>query len=129
MVKHTQTIRRLLPTNCLSVFDHFVGLARTFVFLLFTSASAFSVTRYFLFQALIVLFILEFSDKSFFSGPCTRKYPQFNQMQLHHNYRKSLWKHVHMNMTRVHNNEDSNEKISGGDTDIDGNIFENLFNI
>ena len=26
-VKHTQTIRRLLPTNCLSVFDHFVGLA------------------------------------------------------------------------------------------------------
>ena len=27
MVKHTETIRRLLPTNCLSVFDHFVGLA------------------------------------------------------------------------------------------------------
>ena len=27
MVKHTQTIRRLLPTNCLNVFDHFVGLA------------------------------------------------------------------------------------------------------
>ena len=27
MVKHTQTIRRLLPTNCLSMFDYFVGLA------------------------------------------------------------------------------------------------------
>ena len=27
MVKHTQTIRRLLPMNYLSVFDHFVGLA------------------------------------------------------------------------------------------------------
>ena len=27
MVKHTQTIRRKLPSNCLSVFDHFVGLA------------------------------------------------------------------------------------------------------
>ena len=27
MVKHTQTIRWLLPTNSLSVFDHFVGLA------------------------------------------------------------------------------------------------------
>ena len=27
MVKHTQTIRRLLPTNCLNVFDHVVGLA------------------------------------------------------------------------------------------------------
>ena len=25
--KHTQTIRRQKPTNCLSVFDHFVGLA------------------------------------------------------------------------------------------------------
>ena len=27
MVKHHQTICRLLPTNCLSVFGHFVGLA------------------------------------------------------------------------------------------------------
>ena len=26
MVKHTETIRRLLLTNCLSVFGHFVGL-------------------------------------------------------------------------------------------------------
>ena len=26
MVKHTQTIRWLLPTNCLSVFDYFVEL-------------------------------------------------------------------------------------------------------
>ena len=25
MVKHTETIRRLLPTNCLSMIDHFVG--------------------------------------------------------------------------------------------------------
>ena len=27
MVKHTPTIRRQQPTNCLSAFDHFVGLA------------------------------------------------------------------------------------------------------
>ena len=27
MVQHTQTIRRLLPMNCLSVFNHFLGLA------------------------------------------------------------------------------------------------------
>ena len=27
MVKHTQTIRRLLATNCLSLFDNFVSLA------------------------------------------------------------------------------------------------------
>ena len=27
MVKHTETIRRQQLTNCLSVFDHFVGLA------------------------------------------------------------------------------------------------------
>ena len=26
MVKHTQTIHRLLPTTCLSMFDHFMGL-------------------------------------------------------------------------------------------------------
>ena len=27
MVKHTQTICRLLPTNCFCVFDYFLGLA------------------------------------------------------------------------------------------------------
>ena len=27
MVKHTQTIRWQQPTNCLSMFEHFVGLA------------------------------------------------------------------------------------------------------
>ena len=27
MAKHTLTIRQQKPTNCLSVFDHFVGLA------------------------------------------------------------------------------------------------------
>ena len=27
MVKHTQVFCRLFPTYCLSVFDHFVGLA------------------------------------------------------------------------------------------------------
>ena len=27
MAKHIHTIRRQQPTNCLSVFDHFVGLA------------------------------------------------------------------------------------------------------
>ena len=27
MFKYSKTIRRLLTTNCLSVFDHFVGLA------------------------------------------------------------------------------------------------------
>ena len=26
MIKHTHTIRRLLPTNCFSVFDYFLGL-------------------------------------------------------------------------------------------------------
>ena len=27
MIKHTETILRQQPSNCLSVFDHFVGLA------------------------------------------------------------------------------------------------------
>ena len=35
MIKHTQILRQLLPTNCLNVFDHFMGLAlkglRTFL--------------------------------------------------------------------------------------------------
>ena len=30
-------------------------------------------------------------------------------------------------MTRVNNNEDSHDKINGEDTDMDGNIFENLY--
>ena len=29
MVKHTQTIRQQNPTNCLSGFDHFVGVGDT----------------------------------------------------------------------------------------------------
>ena len=40
MVKHTQTIRRQKPTNCLSVFGHFVGLALKglkYTFVLFTN--------------------------------------------------------------------------------------------
>ena len=38
MVKHTQTFRRLLSTNCLSIFDHFVGLAlKRFTYLLLFS--------------------------------------------------------------------------------------------
>ena len=28
MIKHTQTIRRQKPADCLSVFDHFMGLSR-----------------------------------------------------------------------------------------------------
>ena len=32
MVEHTETIRRQQPTNCLSVFGYFVGLALTYFF-------------------------------------------------------------------------------------------------
>ena len=45
MIKHTQTIRRLLRTNCLTVFDHFVGLPLTglsksnFIWILFKETS------------------------------------------------------------------------------------------
>ena len=39
MVKHAETIRQLLPTNCLSVFDHFVELV-------FKGLSEISVTFY-----------------------------------------------------------------------------------
>ena len=40
MVKHTQTIRRLLAMNCLSVFDHFVGLTLKGLFPAGTSATS-----------------------------------------------------------------------------------------
>ena len=42
MVKHTQTIRQLLLTNCLSVFDHPVGLALKACVCYFLSNSYFS---------------------------------------------------------------------------------------
>ena len=42
VVRHTQTVRRQIPTNCLSVFAHFVGL--TFKGLI--SAFCFPVTFY-----------------------------------------------------------------------------------
>ena len=48
MVKHTQTIRRLLPTNYLSVFDHFVDLVlkrlRSLIFLVNNSINGCSLT-------------------------------------------------------------------------------------
>ena len=37
MVNHTQTLRRFSPTNYLSVFDHFVGLAFKGLILHFTN--------------------------------------------------------------------------------------------
>ena len=37
MIKHIQTIRRLLPTNCLTVFDHFVGLPLKWLMLILMS--------------------------------------------------------------------------------------------
>ena len=45
MVKHTQAICRLLPTNCLSVFDYFVGsafkgLGNTWAFIFIRKAHA-----------------------------------------------------------------------------------------
>ena len=38
MVKHTQTIRRQQPTDCSSVFDHFVKLALKGLISLYNSA-------------------------------------------------------------------------------------------
>ena len=46
MVKHTQTIRQQASTNCLSMFDHFVGLVLTgLIFLI----NQFHVTGLFLY--------------------------------------------------------------------------------
>ena len=53
MIKHTQRIRRLLLTNCMSVFDYFVGLAlKVLKTLAFTNISFASGVNYDLLQAL-----------------------------------------------------------------------------
>ena len=61
MVKHTQTIRRLLPTNCLSVFDDFVGLALKWLKLLqrriFIDDCAYSVLIYWFWNLRLLSFI------------------------------------------------------------------------
>ena len=46
MVKHTQTIRRL-PTNYVSVFDHFVGLALKGLIINSSSLQRVTVKKYF----------------------------------------------------------------------------------
>ena len=49
MIKHTQTIRRLLSTNCLSGFDHFVKLALKRLIVLCSPRSA-QTNRFFIFS-------------------------------------------------------------------------------
>ena len=62
MVKHTQTIRQLLPTNCLSVFDHFVGLAlkglMSLRLILFCISDCISESVLVVFLAFIFIFLL-----------------------------------------------------------------------
>ena len=56
MVKHTQTIRRQQPTNGLSVFDHFVGLAVKVIRFFQTNIeliNPFHATGFFLYPILI----------------------------------------------------------------------------
>ena len=59
MFKHTQTIRRQQPTNCLSVFEHFVGLA------LKGLIAVFVLTNSYLFKN--VFFYRHFILKDFFT--------------------------------------------------------------
>ena len=71
MVKHAQTIRRQQPTNCFSVFDHFVGLALKGLTLslrhyIITSKKYFFITesiKVFWFASLIICFISSSSSR------------------------------------------------------------------
>ena len=70
MVKHTQTIRRLLPTNCLSVFDHFVALALkglTYLWSFFNIMRRFNDTSH---------FFKVFNDAPHYSTANTIKYSE-----------------------------------------------------
>ena len=63
MVKHTQTTRRQKPTNCLSVFDHFVGLALKGYLLRLSSFNSFLTDLRLLtetVQTLIILLAMKF---------------------------------------------------------------------
>ena len=51
MIRYTQTIRRPLSTNCLSVFDHFVGLALKELLYLSHMSYDFNSTKYISVQA------------------------------------------------------------------------------
>ena len=58
MVKHTQTIRQQQPTNCLSVFDHFMGLALEGLKIPQNFFEALTRTSFFLRDFLRLLFLL-----------------------------------------------------------------------
>ena len=59
MVNHTQTIRRQKPTNCLSVFDHFVGLAlkRLRILICKTPSNGYFI-KYYVKQRILAVFVL-----------------------------------------------------------------------
>ena len=55
MIKQTRTIRRLLPMNCLSVFDHFIGLAlEGFIWFCFVKY----LNEHFLYRIMLVFYKL-----------------------------------------------------------------------
>ena len=58
MVKHTQTIRPQQPTNCLSVFDHFMGLALEGLKIPQNFFEALTRTSFFLRDFLRLLFLI-----------------------------------------------------------------------
>ena len=61
MVKHTETIHRLLPTNCFSVFDHFVGLALRGLKILFLKSTKQNKSKWiFIIKNLIVFDLRSF---------------------------------------------------------------------
>ena len=62
MAKHTQTIRRLLPKNCLSVFDHFLRLALKILSFLRSTALNLFKTRL---QRLILIIFTILTGKNY----------------------------------------------------------------
>ena len=75
MVKHTQAIRRLLPTNCLKVFDHFVRLAlNELMKRLFENGQRLNTfTHYFKGLKILVTLCLLFSSAFWMYAPHTQK--------------------------------------------------------
>ena len=98
MVKHTQRICRQQSTNCLSVFEHFVGLALkglilTFSFLTFESLLL-HIVWYLFVWICIWLYFQSHSQGQIFNGPFRNKSDSVNQdiLMAFNNFLKLLQK-------------------------------------
>ena len=77
MVKHTQTIRRQQPKNCLSVFDHFVGLVLKGLRLVTAQGKGFAKIAFSIITSGITFYLACFHLESSFKDQLTQFWAMF----------------------------------------------------